>query len=94
MKTINSLQKDFKYGDVANLLPYSVYQAVEGPKKTINEITKAIDLINKAPDMNADQKRQLIDNLYFRAIDSAKLGNQVFEQLRPDIERLKKRAGK
>lgn len=94
LKTINSLQKDFKYEDVANLLPYSVYQAVEGPKKTINEITKAIDLINKAPDMNADQKRQLIDNLYFRAIDSAKLGNQVFEQLRPDIERLKKRAGK
>lgn len=92
LKTINALGKDFKYNDVANLLPYSVYQAMDAPHKALSEITKAIDLINKVPTMTPDEKRQQIDSLYFHAIEVAKFGNQVFETLQPDIERLKRRA--
>ncbi|KAF5057974.1 Large polyvalent protein associated domain 38 [anaerobic digester metagenome] len=92
LKTINALGKDFKYNDVANLLPYSVYQAMDAPHKALSEITKAIDLINKIPSMTPDEKRQQIDSLYFHAIEVAKFGNKVFEALQPDIERLKQRA--
>ena len=92
LKTINALGKDFKYNDVANLLPYSVYQAMDAPHKALSEITKAIDLINKVPSMTPDEKRQQIDSLYFHAIEVAKFGNKVFETLQPDIERLKQRA--
>lgn len=92
LKTINALGKDFKYNDVANLLPYSVYQAMDAPHKALSEITKAIDLINKIPSMTPDEKRQQIDSLYFHAIEVAKFGNMVFEALQPDIERLKQRA--
>ena len=92
LKTINALGKDFKYADVANLLPYSVYQAMDAPHKALSEITKAIDLINKIPSMTPDEKRQQIDSLYFHAIEIAKFGNKVFETLQPDIERLKQRA--
>ena len=92
LKTINALGKDFKYNDVANLLPYSVYQAMDAPHKALSEITKAIDLINKIPRMTPDEKRQQIDSLYFHAIEVAKFGNMVFEALQPDIERLKQRA--
>lgn len=92
LKTINALDKDFKYNDVANLLPYSVYQAMDAPHKALSEITKAIDLINKIPSMTPDEKRQQIDSLYLHAIEVAKFGNMVFEALQPDIERLKQRA--
>ena len=92
LKTINALGKDFKYNDVANLLPYSVYQAMDAPHKALSEITKAIDLMNKIPSMTPDEKRQQIDSLYFHAIEVAKFGNMVFETLQPDIERLKQRA--
>jgi len=92
LKTINALGKDFKYNDVANLLPYSVYQAMDAPHKALSEITKAIDLINKIPSMTPDEKRQQIDSLYFHAIEVAKFGNMVFETLQPDIEQLKQRA--
>jgi hypothetical protein len=94
LQTINSLQKDFKYGDVANLIPYSVYQAMEEPHRALGEMTKAIDLINKAPDMTADDKRQLIDKLYYDAINIAKFGNQTFEALRDDMEKWKAQAEK
>ena len=94
LRTINSLKKDFKFEDVANLLPYSAYQAMEGPKRTLSDLTKTISVINKSPDMTPDQKRQLIDALYFRAVETAKLGNMVFEALQPQIEQLKIRAEK
>jgi len=92
LKSINALSKDFKYDDVANLLPYSVYQAVDGPHKALSEITKTIDFISKAPDMTPDEKRQMIDSMYFQAIEIARFGNQVFEALQDDVEKLKGRA--
>jgi hypothetical protein len=92
LKTINALSKDFKYDDVSNLMPYSAYQAMDGPHKALSEIMKAVDLINKVPNMTPDEKRQQIDSLYFQAIEVSKFGNEVFEALQPDIERLKQRA--
>lgn len=92
LKSINALSKDFKYEDVANLLPYAAYQAIDGPHKAISEITKTVDFINKAPDITPDEKRQMIDSMYFQAIEIAKFGNQVFEAMQDDIKKLKSRA--
>ena len=91
LQTINQLKKDFKYEDVANLLPYAAYQAIEGPKKAINDMTKIIDIIYKSPEMNPDEKRQLIDTLYYKIIGIAQMGNKAFEDLQPTIEKLKER---
>jgi hypothetical protein len=92
LQTINSLKKDFKYDEIANLIPYAVYQAMEEPRKALGEITKAIDLIDKAPGITADEKRQLIDKLYFEAVSIARLGNGTFEALQSDIEKWKRSA--
>jgi hypothetical protein len=93
LKTINGLKKDYNYDEVANLMPYSAYQAMDGPRNALGILTKAIDLIYKAPDMTSDEKRQFIDKMYFDAINIAKLGNKTFEDLKPDIEKWQRRAG-
>lgn len=94
LKTINGLQKEFKYDDVSNLLSYAAYSAIEGPRQTLSGISKVIDLINKHPDMNADEKRQLLDAAYFQAIEVTRQGNRAFEALKKDIAALKERAAK
>lgn len=94
LKTINGLQKDFKYDDIANLLPYAAYKAIEGPRQALSGITKTIDLIHKDSSMSADEKRQLVDAAYFQAIEVSRLGNQAFELLKKDIKALKERAAK
>jgi hypothetical protein len=96
LKSINYLKNDISgYKDVSNLIPYSVYQALEGPHKMIGDITKAIDIISKDPSGTPDEKRQKIDSLYFRANQAAKLGNQTFDALQDNIiAKLKERAAK
>jgi hypothetical protein len=38
--------------------------------------------VNTAPDMAADEKRQLMDSMYYKAVQVARLGNKVFEDLK------------
>jgi hypothetical protein len=92
ISTINGLQKDFKYEEAANLMPYMTYQAIEGPHRVLNDLLNSISLVIKAPNINADEKRQLLDALYFRVIDTARQGNTVFETLEENLEQWRKRA--
>jgi hypothetical protein len=93
LKTINALKGDIRgYQDAANLLSYSTCQAMEGPRQAIGNITKMIDAVHKDPAATPDEKRQIIDKLYFDAIQSAKFGNRVFETLREDTKKWKERA--
>jgi hypothetical protein len=52
-------------------------KAVEG----MNNMRKAIHLIYINPEMTADEKRQLIDGIYYTMIDNAALGNSIIAQL-------------
>lgn len=90
--TVNALKKDCKYEDVGNLMPFSMYHAMEGPKKALNNLLKAVDTVYKAEAMTPHEKRQIIDKLYMQAINIAKLGNKTFEMLQPQVEALKERA--
>ncbi|MBB5142522.1 LPD38 domain-containing protein [Desulfovibrio intestinalis] len=96
LKTINGLQKEYKYQDVANLMPYHVYSALEGTNQALSVLSRTIRDINNVPEgqMTADEKRQFIDALYFKAITVARYGNEVYDNLQPMIEQLKARAAK
>ncbi|MDR2050538.1 MAG: hypothetical protein LBQ63_02040 [Deltaproteobacteria bacterium] len=92
LATINGLKDDFRYEDIANLLPYATYQAMEGPHKFLTDTIRAMDIVYKNTEGSADEKRQILDSMTFRAIEAARLGNQVFESLEQDIKRWKERA--
>ena len=94
MKTINRLEKEFKYEDVANLMPYHLYNALQGSYEALSTIQRTIQQVNKTPSMTADEKRQTIDTLYYQAITIAKYGNETYEKIKPMIKGLKERAEK
>lgn len=94
LKTINGLQKEYRYEDVANLMPYHAYTALKGANDMLGDLSKTIRDINHAPGMTADEKRQYIDTLYYQAITVARYGNDMYDKLKPMIEDLKKRAGR
>lgn len=92
LKTINGLQKEYRYEDVANLMPYHAYTTLKGVNDMLGDLSKAIRDINHAPGMTADEKRQYIDTLYYQAITVARYGNDFYEKLQPMIKELKERA--
>uniref|UniRef100_UPI003076A30C LPD38 domain-containing protein n=1 Tax=Bilophila sp. TaxID=1929485 RepID=UPI003076A30C len=94
MKTINRLEKEFKYEDIANLMPYHLFNALQGSYEALSTIQRTIQQVNKTPSMTADEKRQTIDTLYYQAITIAKYGNETYEKIKPMIKELKERAEK
>lgn len=94
LRTINGLQKEYKYDDVANLMPYHVYTALKGAHDTLSTLSQTIYEIKNAPGMTADEKRQYIDTLYFQCITVARYGNDIYDQVKQMIDNLKKSAGK
>lgn len=50
-------------------------------KDVLSEHSQLIRLVYKNPDVPADEKRQIIDTLYFRMMEVAKAGNDAFRQL-------------
>lgn len=55
-------------------------------KDALSEHSQLVRLIYKNPDMPADEKRQLIDTLYFRMIELAEAGNSVLRDSRKEQE--------
>ena len=54
---------------------------MDGVKETLTEHSKLIRLIYKNPDIAADEKRQLIDTLYFRMIELSKVSNDEMKNM-------------
>lgn len=73
-------------------MSYGAFQALEAPNTALGRISKTIYHVTAAPDIPADEKRQLIDSLYFQAITVAREGNRAFEVLDKDVEQLRQRA--
>ena len=55
-------------------------------KDTLSEHSQLVRLIYKNPEIPADEKRQLIDTLYFNMIQLAESGNEMFHVLRNEAQ--------
>lgn len=53
-------------------------------KDTLSEHSNLIRLVYKNPDLTPDDKRQLIDTLYFRMIEVSRAGNDMFRELKKE----------
>jgi hypothetical protein len=54
---------------------------VSGIKDAISNQMKFIHLVNKNPQISPDEKRQLIDGVYYSMIEQARTGNKLFDQI-------------
>jgi hypothetical protein len=60
---------------------------IDGIQKTLGEHSKTIRMITKNPQIPANEKRQMIDQLYYGMINAAKLGNDTMDQLEGKTEK-------
>lgn len=57
-----------------------MYQALQRQQQAINAI-------NELPSVDPEEKRRLIDIVYFQMIDVAKAGNEIFEKSKAERRR-------
>lgn len=59
-----------------------IFVTLDEFKDTLSQQTQLVQMINKNPDMSPDEKRQLIDSIYYQMIEVAKTGNQAFREMK------------
>jgi hypothetical protein len=59
---------------------------VKGIREALTEHSQLIRLISKNPEMTSDEKRQLIDTLYFRMIETAQAGNEALRLIEKELK--------
>jgi hypothetical protein len=74
-------QGDERAADLAETHKSSLAQ-LDGIRETLTEHSQLVRLIHKNPEMSRDDKRQLIDTLYFRMIEVAQAGNDALRQIK------------
>jgi hypothetical protein len=80
--------KQGQYPEAQRLLrdnPGAFYK-MDQINKTINEQNKTVRSIYQNPSIPADEKRQLIDGIYYQMIQLAKFGNQEVEQINKKMQ--------
>lgn len=55
-------------------------------QNTLGQMSRIIQLVQANPNMNEQDKRQIIDTTYFRMIELAKAGNKMLDQIDKRIE--------
>lgn len=90
IKTIKFLAKEGNFEDLEKEMKLQENQdkliSLDGVQKAISKQSRMIRLINKNPDMSPDEKRQMIDGLYFGMIETAKQGNSIIDKLKKVTE--------
>lgn len=85
---IDTFQSKAKDGDPAAVKLIEEHQGrmvdLGVMKSTLSEHSQLIRLVYKNPDMTPDDKRQLIDTYYFRMIEIARAGNEMFHELQKE----------
>lgn len=82
--TAMNIAKDPFGKDTGKIVPFEeqgLGASLSGMRETMTEMSQVIRMIHKNPDMTPDDKRQLIDTLYFRMIDIAHAGNDMLSTL-------------
>jgi hypothetical protein len=65
---------------VQNIDP-SAWDEMAGIRDTLTQQSQLVRLIYKNPDFSPEDKRQLIDSIYYRMIELAKVGNDALREL-------------
>jgi hypothetical protein len=56
-------------------------------REALTEHSQLVRMISKNPEMSSDDKRQLIDTLYFRMIEVAQAGNDAMRQVEKEFKK-------
>ena len=67
-----------------------VFLKLDGMKKALTTQSQLIRIINKNPDYTPDEKRQLIDGIYYGMIEISKGGNDILNSIDKANKELKK----
>lgn len=84
-KNIGTLNYSKRIGDtelMQRYLPATVFRSVEQPRAALSKITKSIREVYHLPGMSPEEKRKMIESLYWQAIQVARYGNQMFYNAR------------
>lgn len=94
-RVLKSIQASAKAGNADQALAITndrVYQQrmldLSGVKDALTNQSELIKMITKDPDMKPDEKRQLIDGLYFGMIETAKAANESNEEFKKQMKEL------
>jgi hypothetical protein len=92
LNTIKDLSKqgDFNEATLVMQQNQSKLQNLEGVSEALKNQASMIRMIYKNPNMKPDEKRQLIDGLYYGMIQSARAGNDMNKQFKTALEQQKK----
>ena len=71
---LEAVEKAFDFNPVAIEL--------NGIRAALADHSRLIHMIHQNPELKPDEKRQLIDTLYFRMIELARAGNEILKGLR------------
>lgn len=64
----------------------SKFVTLDGIQDSLNTLKRNIELVNANPEFSPDEKRQLIDGLYFTMINFARHGNQLADEIKGIFE--------
>lgn len=83
-KVWDTIQAKAREGDVAAVEKTQAFRPeammqLDDVRETLITHSQLIRMIHKNPDVPADEKRQLIDTLYFRMIEVARAGNEALD---------------
>lgn len=89
LKTVQHLGKTGEYGEMEKQLMAESNQdnlvKLDGIKQALTTQSQFIKLVNKNPDMSPDDKRQLIDGVYYGMIETARAGNELIDSLDKEL---------
>jgi hypothetical protein len=89
-KVMNSLKVLAQEGDMEAarkvLDTHNARMTLDDVQKTLGEMAHEVRMINKMPDLTPQDKRQLIDSLYFQMITMATTANQMLDEAEKIIE--------
>lgn len=80
-------QGDIKAMERIQALDNTMFVQLDGIQDALSTQSLAVQLINKNPEMPAEEKRQLIDSIYFQMIELARAGNEVLETTKREFGR-------
>lgn len=90
---LNTVKKLAKLGDFENMQKEMDFNAkrgvttsLDGLKESLANQNSMIRMIYKNPDMKPEEKRQMIDMLYYMMIEEAKMGNQMLDELESTLK--------
>lgn len=64
-----------------------IFVTLDAFKDTLTEQQKLVNMIFKNPDFSKEEKRQLIDTLYYQMISVARTGNEAFREMNRSLKR-------